>query len=161
MSAKQTIESFWSKVDVKDINECWEWTQSLNNFGYGTVGWHGKVYTAHRIAAWSVGLVENISAPIDKQSHEFVLHICDNPKCCNPTHLEVGSFSKNQLDSYKRNRRKQPQSKHSNAKLTKTQVQFIRKNKGAMRQIDLAKQYNVSQRVISLVQRNESYKDIQ
>jgi antitoxin component HigA of HigAB toxin-antitoxin module len=68
----------------------------------------------------------------------------------------------NQLDAYAKKRKQQPRSKHANAKLTPEQVNAIRDryDAGAVRQVDLAQEFGVSQRVISLITRRESYKDV-
>jgi DNA-binding MarR family transcriptional regulator len=68
----------------------------------------------------------------------------------------------NQLDAYRKGRKVQPQSGHTNAKLTPEQVVEIRAiyDAGGVRQVDLAKQYGVSQRAISLVVRRETYRDV-
>lgn len=159
MSAKQSIENFWSRIEIKTLDACWEWTGGTNNTGYGTASWHGVTYTAHRIAAWSIGLIESPQAPIDREGTGFILHSCDNRLCCNPTHLNVGTYTENQLEAYSRGRRTQPKgSKHSNAKLSDTHVKEIRAS--MLTQDRLAKKYNVSQRVISLVKRNETYKEV-
>lgn len=161
MSKKQTEGSFWAKVKVKDVDKCWDWSGACNSTGYGNVTWHGKVYTAHRVAAWLSGLVKEPSAPKNKQAKGYVLHKCDNRKCCNPNHLFIGNYTDNQKDAYTKNRRVQPRGeKHTNAKLTQKEVGHIRKmykNKW-FTQTELAKEYGVSQRVISLVVRKESYK---
>lgn len=164
MSRKNTSEHFWSRVAVKSEDECWEWLGSKNCSGYGNLSWRGTVVQAHRVAAWLHGTVDTPHTgrkrtdPVSKFS---VLHKCDNRCCCNPSHLEVGDLSKNQRDCYTRQRRAQPAgSKHSNAKLTDAQVVEIRAIyvRGGTRQIDLAKCYGVSQRVISLVVRRETYR---
>jgi hypothetical protein len=155
---KQTAESFWARI--KKTRGCWEWQGSCNNTGYGTVGWGGKVYTAHRISAWLSGLVKSPSAPLNKQEPTHVLHKCDNRKCCNPRHFFLGSYTDNQKDAYKKKRRTQPRGvAHANAKLTNTQVIRIRKaySKGHT-QTKLSTQYGVSQRTISLIVRGETYK---
>ena len=68
----------------------------------------------------------------------------------------------NLLDAYNKGRKAQPKSKHSNAKLTAAQVHAIRAEytTKSTRQTELAARYGVSQRVISLIVRHESYKDI-
>jgi DNA-binding MarR family transcriptional regulator len=68
----------------------------------------------------------------------------------------------NLLDAYTKGRKTQPKSDHVNAKLTPEQVLVIRTtyDAGGVRQADLAKQYGVSQRAISLVVRRETYKDV-
>ena len=162
MSAKQTAENFWSRVakGVIGCNGCWEWTGSCNNTGYGTVAVNGKVYTAHRVAAWYSNMISELSAPKHKSDKTFVLHKCDNRKCCNHDHFFLGSYTDNQLDAYKKKRKVQPKgSNHVNAKLTKEQVMEIRTRYSfGEYQSPLAKEYNVSQRCISLVVRGETYK---
>jgi len=59
--APQTPESFWARV--KKTDGCWEWQGKCNVRGYGKLRWHGKMYRAHRIAAWLSGLVETPRGP--------------------------------------------------------------------------------------------------
>jgi DNA-binding MarR family transcriptional regulator len=68
----------------------------------------------------------------------------------------------NLLDAYRKGRKTQPRSKHVNAKLTPAQVRTIRARyvRGGVRQVDLAAEFGVTQRVISLIIRHESYKDV-
>lgn len=158
MSAKQTPESFWA--GVKPVKSgCWEWQGCCNSSGYGTVRWHGANYTAHRIAAWLAGLVDTPKAP-SVGDNTFVLHKCDNRKCCNPKHFFLGSYSDNQLDAYSKGRKAQPRgSRHVNAKLTPRQIRAIRNAyvKNGARQVDLALVYGVSQTCISKIVRQETY----
>lgn len=98
-----------------------------------------------------------------KRYRRFVLHKCDNRKCCNPKHLFLGSMRANLLDAYAKGRKTQPRSAHVNAKLTLEQVRNIRTtyDAGYTRQVDLAAKYGVSQRAISLIIRRETYKDVE
>lgn len=161
MSAKQTAESFWAKVsgNRRERNGCWEWQGARNSTGYGLVAWHGKTYTAHRVAAWLTGLVELPSAPTNYKDKTYVLHKCDNRLCCNPSHFFLGNFSDNIRDAYKKERRAQPKGEtHANAKLTNKQAAKIRQLYDiGMTQTVLAKKFGVSQRVISLIVRKETY----
>lgn len=158
MSARQTAETFWAKVSRG--KGCWEWQGSKNNSGYGTVAWHGKVFTAHRVAAWLSGLVNTPSAPASTRDPTHVLHKCDNRLCCNPKHFFLGSYSDNQRDAYSKTRKQQPKGEHhANAKLTAQQAKEIRIRYAAGEmQIPLARAYGVSQRAISLIVRGETYK---
>lgn len=160
MSAKQTKESFWSRVNILGEEECWEWQGSCNNTGYGSVSWNGKVYTAHRIAAWLSGLVVSPSVPSSARIPTHVLHSCDNRKCCNPNHFFLGTFVDNLQDAYNKKRKQQPKGQnHANAKLTNRQAAKIRKRYASEEvQTTLAKEYGVSQRVISLIVRGETYR---
>lgn len=158
---RQTPESFWAQVNIGSKDECWEWQGACNNTGYGTVSWSGVRCVAHRLAAWLSGLVPTLLKPDNTYDLTHVLHTCDNRKCCNPNHFFLGSYSDNQLDAYRKGRRAQPRGEHhANAKLTMEQAKIIREQykKGAQ-QIPLSMEYGVSQRTISLIVRNETYKE--
>jgi len=80
-------ERFWPKVD-KDgpllnptLGACWIWTASRSPFGHGQFYVrHGVPRRAHRIA------YEMLVGPIPEG---LVLdHLCRNPPCVNPAHLE-------------------------------------------------------------------------
>lgn len=167
MTAKNTAHDFWNKVSVKSGDLCWEWQGSKNSSGYGTLSWQGKRVQAHRTAYFlkygGIELLTNFrETGVAKSYKQFVLHKCDNRLCCNPSHLFLGSMRDNQLDAYHKERRKQPQSAHVNAKLTASQVAEIRRryDSGTEKQVLLAKEFGVSQRVISLITRRESYRDV-
>ena len=85
---------FWSKV--KKTQDCWIWTASRTDRGYGSFGLDGKVRRAHRVA------YELAVGPIpDGMS---ILHACDNPPCVNPAHLRVGTQVQNMADELVRGR---------------------------------------------------------
>lgn len=160
MPTPQTAESFWARVHKPSVDGCWEWSGSRNSTGYGTVAWHGVVYTAHRVAAWLDGMVASPSRPANSKVPTHVLHRCDNRACCNPRHFFLGSFSDNQLDAYSKKRQVHPRGqKHANAKLTDEEANSMRKEYAAGTvQTVLAKKYGVSQRAVSLVVRGKTYK---
>ena len=91
---------FWLKVNKNgsipahrpELGVCWEWTASLRN-GYGQFGVGGRKGTinpSHRVS-WELtnGAIPN---------GLFVLHKCDNPKCCRPKHLFLGTHQDNMKD---------------------------------------------------------------
>lgn len=162
MSAKQTSESFWKRV--KKSRGCWEWQGAKNTSGYGNVAWEGKVYCAHRVAAWLSGLVDSPVAlktrHVSRRPNKYVLHTCDNRLCCNPAHFFIGSLGDNMEDAYRKKRKRQPKGEaHVNSKLTNRQAQEIRKRYADGEfQVPLSKEYGVSQRTISLIVRGETYK---
>lgn len=167
MSRKNTPESFWARVKRSSPSACWEWQGSVTGGGYGNLVYQGVAVQAHRLAyalhtggiSLQTGFRELGKA---KRYKRFVLHSCDNRRCCNPAHLFLGSLRTNMLDAYAKGRKIQPRSGHANAKLSPAQVREIRRlyAAGGALQVALAKTYNVSQRVISLVVRYETYKDI-
>jgi len=159
MSKKQTPETFWKRVETGRPDDCWPWKGSRNSTGYGTVAWEGKVYTAHRVAAFLSGLVTSLGAPKRHSDHGHVLHTCDNRGCCNPDHFFIGNYSANQLDAYRKGRRSQPKGeRNANAKLSNSQAEEIRKKHASgVTQMVLAKEYGVSQVAISLIVRRKTY----
>jgi hypothetical protein len=84
LTMKKTLEErFWAKVDKSGgPSACWLWTASTNK-GYGQLEIDGRPEGAHRIAyKLSIGPIPNGLS---------VCHSCDNPPCCNPSHLFLGS----------------------------------------------------------------------
>lgn len=97
---ENAIRLFWSKPFDIDANGCWNWTRSKMSAGYG-----------------------NINVTANKKKHNFrvhrlsyeihfgeipkgvgVLHSCDNPACCNPEHLTLGTHKKNMHEMAKKGR---------------------------------------------------------
>lgn len=83
--ATAKLERFWSKVYITESpDECWTWAASRDRKGYGRfpVGpRNNQVNTgAHRTA------YEMARGPIS--SRLVIDHLCRNPACVNPSHLE-------------------------------------------------------------------------
>jgi hypothetical protein len=87
-------EWFWSKITNSDPNGCWEWQGCRSRQGYGRLSVHEnqKWGFAHR---YSYFLVYGIDP-----GELCVLHRCDNPPCCNPAHLFLGTRVDNNFDRY-------------------------------------------------------------
>ena len=85
---------FWSKVDKKGPDECWNWIASITKSGYGKF-YLNKSMGSHR-AAW---ILTYGDIPKDK----WILHKCDNKRCCNPIHLYIGNGADNTKDRCNRN----------------------------------------------------------
>lgn len=86
---------FWALVD-RDGDGCWEWCGALDGHGYGRTWRDGGRFLAHR-RAW-----ECVNGPIPEGM--FVCHKCDNPPCCNPDHLFVGTALDNMRDAIRKGR---------------------------------------------------------
>lgn len=76
-------------------NDCWEWNCYCNNYGYGIFNWNRHI-KAHRF------IYECYNGPIPDDL--FVCHKCDNPPCCNPDHLFLGTEQDNKNDMVQKNR---------------------------------------------------------
>ena len=143
-------ERFWGKVATGAPDECWPWLAYRRPFGYGQftlsqaemayVGANSRNAVASRVAcALTYG-------PRPQGVH--ALHSCDNPSCCNPSHLRWGSHTDNMRDAVKR-RRLLFDENHHQAKLTDEQVaEVIRRARSGERVVDLAAEYDAGVRTI-------------
>ena len=95
---KHPIElRFWEKVTRGDESECWEWTGFRKPEGYGVfLLKKGRYATASRFA-W-----ELTHGPIPDGL--CICHTCDNPPCCNPAHLWLGTRADNNRDKTEKGR---------------------------------------------------------
>lgn len=173
-------QKFWDvmgDVPVPEDDGCWEWPMSRTNGKYGQVhiphsGHRGRMYATHRLS------YEIFIGPIDDDA-PFVLHKCDNPCCCNPSHLFSGTPLDNVRDMDAKGRRvrrgasgdrhsskthpeKQARGERVNtAKITSIDVEDIRNEyQRGVRQSILAMRYGLHQSQISKIVRRESWKHI-
>lgn len=96
------VARFWSKVAQGEPDACWNWTACTT----GALGWYGrfalrkKRYYAHRVA-WCIAR----GFPLDYLTDDLaILHTCDNPLCCNPNHLLLGTQLLNVQDMIRKAR---------------------------------------------------------
>jgi hypothetical protein len=110
---------FWSLVDIKTPQECWEWNGRRFPSGYGRIWFNWRSIRTHRFAFMAA------NGPIQNGSE--ICHRCDNPPCCNPSHLFAGTGKDNYADSKQKGRRRSPiGEKHHNSILTEEDVRSIR-----------------------------------
>lgn len=117
--------------------------------GYGAVYKQGRLWSAHRWA-WFQHY-----GPIPEGM--LVCHMCDNPLCVNPEHLFPGTPAENSAD---RNRKGRVIKRSSTAKLSDWQIiGVMARLLFGERQIDVAKDFAISQVSVSAIWRGESYPD--
>lgn len=155
---KPTIEErFWSKVDRRSPTECWEWQAGRHDkMGYGAFLIGRRSCLSHRVA------YQLTNGDIPKGL--YVLHSCDNPPCCNPAHLFLGTYQDNNRDKARKGRANPPfGEREPNHKLTEADVRQIRQRyaAGNVRQRDIAADYGISQRLVSLIVRREAWRHIE
>lgn len=160
---------FWSHVDSSRAGSCWPWKAALTADGYGFfsmkfVDGATRSRRASRVA-WAYG---NGRWP---DVDEVVRHECDNPICCNPNHLVIGSHRDNMLDRAERKTSRSRGDTHwtrtqpanvrrgsavGGSKLTEAQVLEIKARyaaSGGVRgaQVALAKEYGVSPQMVNMI----------
>lgn len=153
-------ERLWPKLATETherrpgIGPCRIWTGHRGSNGYGRIGGRefsgGYVYT-HRVA------YELTYGPIPPGRH--ILHRCDNPPCCEPTHLFLGDQSSNNEDRDTKGRVRHGEG-HTSARLTYEKVNRARTlhATGAISGRALAKMFGVSAATMSAALRGDSWK---
>lgn len=88
-------ERFWALVDRGLVDNCWNWRGALSTAGYGRFKLRGKLYLPHRVA-YRIACGEIVDGP--EHHGAVIMHRCDNPRCCNPAHLALGTQLNNVVD---------------------------------------------------------------
>ena len=126
---------FWDKVKRDNTENCWQWLGFCTPQGYGMIGQR----SAHRIA------YELTFGPIPEGT--WVCHHCDNPGCCNPYHLFLGTAQDNAVDMVSKGRGVDNRgSRNGSAKLNQVDVLHIREEArlGTVTRKELAVRYGLT-----------------
>lgn len=138
---------FWALVDRSGgPDACWPWRGGKSPDNYGRVSLLGSDTSSHR-AALSLSIGRWLT------SSECALHSCDNPPCCNPRHLRIGSKAENNKECCAKGRNAHGEFGYH--KLTEAQALEIR---ALARRRDpqfnfcaFARKYGVSDRLVGLI----------
>lgn len=114
---------FWERVDIRSLEECWEWQGGRTKTGHGMIQAERQHFYVHRLA------YESLRGELPAWNpQQEVMHACSNPACCNPLHLDVGTRRENLLTAGALGVLSRKGEKNGNVKLTMQQVQAIRKD---------------------------------
>lgn len=135
LSVQEARRRFWSRVDKSGTNGCWLWLGCTcgSTSIYGTHGYQGKTYKAHRLA------YELTHGPIPNGM--LACHRCDNKLCVNPDHIFLGTQKDNISDMYRKGRNRNVSlrgEENHRSKYTTNQavdVKTLRLNGTSMKQI--------------------------
>jgi len=139
-----------------DESGCWIWQHSRNTsskWQYGTQWWKGKLRSAHVLS------YEFFKGPTNGLN---VCHTCDNPRCCNPDHLWLGTQKQNITDAAAKGHMASPLKrgeKNGRCKLTDDAVANLRDDHASGRDTvfaSLGRRYGCSAVHASLLVRNKS-----
>lgn len=135
--------------------DCWIYTGARTRDGYGSLKGYGYV---HRLM-WEFTYQQLIPAG------SVVRHRCDNPPCCRPSHLQLGTQADNLADMRNRGRATPPPihvgETHHSAKLTAEDVRVIRRLylAGSSYTV-LATRFGVRPNQIGRICRRESWRSV-
>ncbi len=95
-------DKFWLRVQKGDSKDCWLWTTGTYKDGYGCFTFRGPQGKKYQMRAHRVSY--SLTHPDKDISSLFICHKCDNPLCCNPSHLFAGTDLDNNLDKIAKGR---------------------------------------------------------
>ncbi len=151
------IQRFWAKVDKSGGDDaCWKWIGGKANKGYGAFRMGGKQMNASR-ATWLI-VYGHINDGLQ------VCHHCDNPPCCNPKHLFLGTPKDNSQDMSRKGRFVVPGLRGEQVvthKLTNEQVHEMRQRyaNGEMTYRMIVKEYGISQTQVGRIINGEAWRN--
>lgn len=149
MPKRSTTESFWKRLTKTDSG-CWEFSGCKSSDGYGRLIFQGRKLSAHRLAyELTEGAIPDGMA---------ICHKCDNPPCCNPDHLFLGTQADNVADRVAKGREGYRKGeKNGRAKLTDALVIDIRQklSAGTRTKADIGREYCVSEVLIGMIARRK------
>ncbi len=145
-------DDFWASVQRSDNASCWPWLKSTQRSGYGRLAFKGSRMGSHQIA-WIL-----VNGPIGNGL--CVLHKCDNPTCCNPSHLFLGTNNDNIADRMAKGR-SVVGSKHKKSKLTEETVRQAREDRAlGLTYTELEKKYGVTRATLHAAISGEAWRHI-
>jgi len=152
---KKLFIRLWAKIDVKGEDECWNWIGAKNKQGYGSIGIGDskRVGSAHKLV-----YIFFYGDPGDM----LVLHTCDNPSCCNPRHLKIGTHTDNASDKIEHGRAAYQKGEHApNVKLSEKAVKEIKRliSEGVS-QKEIARRYNIWSGTVRQIERGQTWSHV-
>lgn len=118
-------EKFWEKVDVRGEDECWEWMAARSRKGYGN--FYLAIGNSKSLHCLSHRMAYILSSDSQIPEGMLVCHKCDNPPCCNPKHLFLGTVKDNAVDMWNKGRSHVQRGNKPHSKINQEQANEIRR----------------------------------
>lgn len=150
------IERFWSRIDQSGgPDACWPFLVAGGRLPkrYGLFKLRGRSIGAHRVAFFLTH---------GYWPEPYGLHSCDNPPCCNPTHIFAGTPAENVRDMIAKGRRVLVcGEQHGNSKLTPETVRAIRAavSLGELHHV-VAVRYGVNQSTVTRITNRQKWRHL-
>jgi hypothetical protein len=90
-------KKLFGRIKIGGPDECWEWMGARQESGYGVITFDRRQWKTHRISA----ALKFGARALD---NKLACHHCDNPPCCNPAHLFLGTHLDNNQDRERKGR---------------------------------------------------------
>lgn len=145
---------FWSKVLIKQPDECWPWIGARLKSGYGVMAVRREgvksITTAHRIS-----LAIKLGRPITDDLHSC--HSCDVNFCVNPAHLFEGTAKANNEDKVAKGRQSKGD-KHGRSSLSEADARAILSD--PRKHEDIAGEYDISRSHVTTIKLHKAWKHL-
>lgn len=154
-SAESIVPKFLNKVDQQGPDDCWEWKGKCDVDGYGLYScWISGVHfqRANRVA-WRIHA--GFIIPALK-----ILHGCNNPPCCNPSHLYPGTSASNAKDRVEA--RSLHGERNAASKVTEEQVREMREawDNRREKQRHMAARLGIHKQTVNLIVNHKTWTHI-
>lgn len=149
-AARRWLEEVAGQADTP---ECVLWPYKTQ-LGYGRIFYDGRQHMATHVVLELTGRPR----PIIGGHHGAVArHLCDQPACCNPRHLEWGTQGDNVADMARRRRAARGE-RSGNAKITEDDVREIRRlSREGWSQRQLGERFGISAPAVGYIQRRRTW----
>lgn len=152
MIGSSFTERFWSRVEMSLMpNGCWLWRGQISQRGYGVVRKSGKHQYAHRVS------YELTNGVMPREMR--VCHRCDNPPCCRPSHLFLGTQEENIHDMRRKGRNPHPL-KLSESDILEIRHRYANREAVKISMQQLANEYGVVKGYISKIIHRQKWRHI-
>ena len=148
--AEQQVDierKFWANVHTPNPFDCWNWNGRKDKDGYGRFRFNSQDFYSHRVS-W---VLANGNIP----NGLFICHHCDNPSCCNPEHLFIGTHLDNMFDMYSKGRGNRRFFSNSEV----IEIRNLYENHNVLKS-KIAYMFNASIDCINKIIKRETYKNI-
>jgi hypothetical protein len=130
----------------EELSQCWETERERQIFSF-----RNKKIIGHRVAY--------ILSKGEIPEKQLVRHKCDNNKCINPDHLELGTHQDNMNDRMVRGRTCKGSTHHS-SKLDDEKARLVYSRKDMKSLTETAKEFGITKQSVSKIWKKESWKHI-